>query len=154
MTRRYSRIRPGSQRASGTCHGHCQSVECDPDVWSGRPLCQHHSRVGQGLGRTIQLAVGGPAAFAKRRYRIFDGAPDQSGLAPENFTTLAHFSVSSAMSFPKSAAEPGSAVPPRSASCALSLGLARPASISLLSFSTISTGVFLGTPTPYHWLAS
>jgi hypothetical protein len=28
-------------------------------------------------------------------------------LAPENFTALAHFSVSSAMSFPKSAAEPG-----------------------------------------------
>jgi hypothetical protein len=25
---------------------------------------------------------------------------DQSGLAPENFTTFAHFSVSSAMSFP------------------------------------------------------
>jgi hypothetical protein len=33
--------------------------------------------------------------------------PDQSGWAPENFTALAHFSVSSAMSFLKSAAEPG-----------------------------------------------
>jgi hypothetical protein len=40
------------------------------------------------------------------------GVIDQSGLAPENFTTLAHFSVSSAMSFPKSAAGPGSIVPP------------------------------------------
>src|SRR5262249_43629450 len=83
-----------------------------------------------------------------------DDVTDQSGLAPENFTTLAHFSVSSAMSFPKSAAGPGSIVPPRSASCAFSLGLARPELISLLSFPTISTGVFLGAPTPYHWLAS
>jgi hypothetical protein len=38
-----------------------------------------------------------------------------SGFAPENLTTLAHFSVSSAMSFPKSAGQPGSTVPPRSA---------------------------------------
>jgi hypothetical protein len=42
-------------------------------------------------------------------------AADQSALAPENFITLAHFSVSSAISFPKSAGEPASAVPPRSA---------------------------------------
>src|SRR5713101_5384632 len=35
--------------------------------------------------------------------------PAQSGLAPENLTTLAHFSVSSAISLPKSAGEPGSA---------------------------------------------
>jgi hypothetical protein len=33
--------------------------------------------------------------------------PDQSGRAPQNFTALAHFSASSAMSFLKSAAEPG-----------------------------------------------
>src|SRR5262249_26440273 len=39
----------------------------------------------------------------------------QSALAPENLTTLAHFSVSSANSFAKSAGEPGSGVPPRSA---------------------------------------
>ena len=30
---------------------------------------------------------------------------NQSGFAPENLTTFAHFSVSSAMSFPKSAGE-------------------------------------------------
>ena len=40
----------------------------------------------------------------------------------------------------------GSTVPPRSASRALILGSARPALISLLSFSTISAGVFLGAP--------
>ena len=36
-------------------------------------------------------------------------------MAPENLTTLAHFSVSAAMSFPKSAGEPVIAMPPRSA---------------------------------------
>ena len=54
--------------------------------------------------------------------------------------TLPHFSVSSAMSLPKSAGEPASAMPPRSARCAFNLGSARPALISLLSFSTISAG--------------
>ena len=79
---------------------------------------------------------------------------DQSGFAPENFTTLPHFSVSSAMSFPKSAGETASAMPPRSASRALILGSARAALISLLSLSTISAGVFFGAPTPYQALAS
>src|SRR5271168_2200925 len=41
---------------------------------------------------------------------------DYSGLMPANLTTLAHFSVSSAMSLPKSAGKPGSTVPPESAS--------------------------------------
>src|SRR5262245_6384298 len=35
--------------------------------------------------------------------------PRQSALMPANLTTLPHFSVSSAMSLPKSAGEPGSA---------------------------------------------
>src|SRR5262249_52635920 len=69
---------------------------------------------------------------------------DQSSLAPDNFTTLPHFSVSSTMSLPKSAGEPVSAMPPRSVSRAFILGSATPASISLLSLSMISTGVFLG----------
>src|SRR5262249_33488542 len=68
--------------------------------------------------------------------------------------TLAHFSVSSAMSLAKSAGGPGSTVPPRLASCALSLGSARPALISLLSLSIICDGVFLGAPTPNQVLAS
>src|SRR5262249_61070592 len=47
-----------------------------------------------------------------------------------------------------------SASPPRSASRVLSLGSARPALISLLSFSTISAGVGFGGPTPDQVLAS
>src|SRR5262245_16027333 len=44
-----------------------------------------------------------------------------SALMPANLTTLPHFSVSSAMSLPKSAGEPASSVPPRSARRALIL---------------------------------
>ena len=58
--------------------------------------------------------------------------------------TLRHFSVSSAMSLPKSAGESVSTSPPRSASRALILGSARAALISLLSLSMISAGVFRG----------
>src|SRR5262245_44318638 len=58
--------------------------------------------------------------------------------------TLPHFSVSSAISLPKSLGEPGRTLPPRSASRALILGSARPALISLFSFSTISAGVAFG----------
>src|SRR6516164_5741485 len=79
---------------------------------------------------------------------------DQSSLAPDNFTTFPHFSVSSTMSLPKSLGEPVRAIPPRSASCAFILGSATPASISLLSLSMISTGVLLGAPTPNQPLAS
>jgi hypothetical protein len=43
----------------------------------------------------------------------------QSALMPANLTTLAHFSISSAMSFPKSAGESATTAPPRSASRAL-----------------------------------
>src|SRR5207253_2640578 len=77
-----------------------------------------------------------------------------SGLMLAARITLPHFSVSSAMSLAKSAGESASTSPPTSASRALSLGSARPALISLLSFSTISAGVFLGAPTPYHVGAS
>ena len=68
--------------------------------------------------------------------------------------TLPHFSVSAAMSLPKSAGDPGSTVAPKSASRVFILGSARAALTHLLSFSTISEGVFLGVPTPYHVLAS
>ena len=54
---------------------------------------------------------------------------------PENLTTLPHFSVSSAISFPNSAGEPGRTVPPTSTSRALVLELAKAALISLLSVS-------------------
>src|SRR5262245_49526011 len=90
-------------------------------------------------------------AFAER---ALWNVGDQSGLMFAARTTLPHFSVSSAMSLPKSAGEPTSGVPPKSASLAFILGSARPALISLLSLSTMSAGVFLGMPTPYQLLAS
>src|SRR5262245_17400267 len=68
--------------------------------------------------------------------------------------TFAHFSLSSTTSFPKSDGEPGTTVPPRSASRAFTLGSASAALISLLSLSTISAGVFLGAKRPNHPLAS
>src|SRR5262245_44194586 len=68
--------------------------------------------------------------------------------------TFAHFSLSSTTSFPKSAGEPRTTVPPRSASRASTLGSASAALISLLSLSTISAGVFLGAKRPNHPLAS
>src|SRR5262249_44691517 len=74
--------------------------------------------------------------FAKRALRnIARDSRDQSGLMPANLITLPHFSTSLAMRLPKSAGEPPSVVPPRSASCALILGSASAALISLLSFS-------------------
>src|SRR5262249_2087968 len=82
------------------------------------------------------------------------GRIDHSGLMPANLITLPHFSISSAMSFAKSAGDPPRAVPPRSVSRALFLGSLRAALISLLSLSIISTGVRLGTPTPSATLAS
>ena len=57
--------------------------------------------------------------------------------------TLAHFSVSSEIVFPKSVADPGSVVAPRSAKRVLSLGSASPAFMTTLSFSIKSIGVFL-----------
>src|SRR6516225_828019 len=79
---------------------------------------------------------------------------DQSGFAPENLTTLAHFSVSSTTSLPKSAGEPGSTVQPSSPSRAFIPGSARAALVSLLSLSTIDIGVFLGAAKPVQSLAS
>jgi hypothetical protein len=68
--------------------------------------------------------------------------------------TSPHFSVSSAINLRKSAGEFGKTVAPRSANRAFILGSARAALISPLSFSMISTGVFLGAPKPCHELAS
>src|SRR6516225_1539705 len=73
---------------------------------------------------------------------------DQSGFAPENFTTFAHFLVSSMRSLPKSMGEMGSTLEPSSAYRALILESASPALISRLSLSIISGGVLLGAPRP------
>jgi hypothetical protein len=68
--------------------------------------------------------------------------------------TLAHFSVSSATSLPKSAGEAAIAAPPESANSAFTSGSATAALISRLSFSTISQGVLLGAQIPKNALAS
>src|SRR6266478_5142874 len=80
--------------------------------------------------------------------------PDQSGFAPENLITLAHFSVSSTMRFPYSLGDSASTSPPSSAKRALIVGSARAALISRLSVSMISAGVFFGAPIPAHALVS
>jgi hypothetical protein len=67
----------------------------------------------------------------------------QSALAPENLTTLAHFSVSSTTSLAKSAVDPGSTVSPKSANLVSIFGSAKAALISMLSLSMIAAGVFL-----------
>src|SRR6516165_1377429 len=77
-----------------------------------------------------------------------------TGLMPANLITLPHFSVSFPMNLPKSAGELANTVYPMSASRLFILGSVRPSLISLLSLSTISTGVSLGAPTPFHVVAS
>jgi hypothetical protein len=68
--------------------------------------------------------------------------------------SLAHFSMSAAMAWLKSAGEVAKGVTPSSAKwCSIALS-ARPALISLLSLSTISGGVPLGAPMPNQPLAS
>src|SRR5262245_19713949 len=77
-----------------------------------------------------------------------------SALMPANLTTLRHLSISSAINFPKSAGEPANIAAPRSVRRFFMLESTRAALISLLSFSTISVGVALGTAIPYQPLAS
>jgi hypothetical protein len=67
---------------------------------------------------------------------------------PANLTILAHFSMSSAIILANSAGVTAWTVKPRSVYLASIAGVARNALISLFSRSTISTGVFLGAPTP------
>jgi hypothetical protein len=85
------------------------------------------------------------------RFRILGHCSDHSGLIPAPLTTLPHFSVSSAMSLPKSARKHRAA---EVSNARLILGSARPALISLLSLSMIAMGVFLGAPRPNQALAA
>src|SRR5262249_61964613 len=73
---------------------------------------------------------------------------NHSDLMPANLITLPHFSVSSAISLPNSAGEPGSNVAPKSAKRALIMGSARPAFTSLLSTSMIAAGGYLHSAQP------
>src|SRR5215469_14275592 len=65
-----------------------------------------------------------------------------SGLAPESLTTLAHFSLSSTISLPKSVGEPARTVPPKSARRTFILGSESTALISLLG-ADITAGACL-----------
>src|SRR5262245_35175723 len=97
----------------------------------------------------------GAPPFAERQLCNASAFPaGQSALIPANLITLAHFSVSSAICWANCADEVANTVTPTSTSRAAILGSARPALISLWSFSTISTGVFLGATMPDHPLAS
>src|SRR5262249_7446056 len=96
----------------------------------------------------------GPNACDFVERNVMEYPLDHSGLMFAERITLAHFSVSAAMNLPKSAGEPGSTMPPRSASRILILGSARPALISRLSLSMISAGVLLGVPSPSQALDS
>src|SRR5262245_61066762 len=113
-----------------------------------------HGAAAPGPRAALRFLHPPPAVRGTGGYGISAFSPPHSALIPVNFTTLPHFSVSSAMSLPKSAGESASTSPPRSARRALILGSARPALISLFSFSTISAGVALGAPTPHQALAS
>jgi hypothetical protein len=72
-------------------------------------------------------------------WNVCQGAPVHSTSMPANFTTLVHFSVSSAIGLPKSVGEPVSTGEPNSANRASSLGSANPTLISLLSLSSDDT---------------
>src|SRR5262245_11547332 len=86
------------------------------------------------------------ASWNGRLWNIRWPADDHPGFAPENLTTLPHFSVSSAMSLPKSATEPGSTMPPRSANRAFNLGSASPALIFAIELiNDLGRRVFGGT---------
>src|SRR5262249_31431970 len=73
--------------------------------------------------------------------------------APEKCTTLAHFSVSTAIVRPSSSGEPGSATPPRLAMRSLIFGSAMARFPSLLSRVMISGGVAFGAHRPFQALA-
>src|SRR6516165_10574685 len=79
---------------------------------------------------------------------------NHSAFAPENPTTLAHFSISDPMKLLKSAVDSGIGAPPRSTSLFLNCASASAALISLFSFSTTADGVALGAPMPNHAVAS
>src|SRR5262249_19883797 len=68
--------------------------------------------------------------------------------------TLAHLSVSSAMTLPKSAGVPGMRTPPGAAGLSSSFSSGGAALISLLRLSMIPAGAPLGPPTPNQALAS
>src|ERR1700686_5536160 len=124
----------------GTCVGH-RSKAASLQVCALAFLPWMPQRISH-VGSRFSLAQAIPRTGTVE-YSVRFLSPVQSGLAPENLTTLTHFSVSSAMSLPKSVGEPARGIPPKSARRVFILGSARAALISLLILLTISSGVFL-----------
>src|SRR5262245_1987660 len=91
--------------------------------------------------------------FAEREIREYLPA-SYSALRLAARITLPHFSISPATKVLNLSGVFATAVAPKSAKRALMSEFANPAFVSLLSLSTISIGVFLGTPTPFQPLAS
>src|SRR5215471_4145372 len=124
------------------------------------------------IGRLRGRAMTGCGHFARRANRLglrpvlellrkrseerdlWNACRDQSSLMPADLVTLAHFSVSSAMSFPNSVGVIGIGTSAKPASRSFILGSARPAVISLLTLSITSAGVPFGAPTPNHAVIS
>src|SRR5262245_53812566 len=96
----------------------------------------------------------GPEAAVGQGGRLKEMWAGHSGLRPATLITLAHFSISSAMSLPKLTGEPGSGVPPKAPSCALILESVRHALMFSASLPTISVGVLMGATMPTQLLAS
>src|ERR1700722_9727090 len=89
------------------------------------------------------------------RYGVFTASRSvYSALMLAARITLAHLSVSLAMSLPNSPGFIDNGMPPRSAIRAFILGSSRAALVSLLSRSMISAGVSLGATIPCQPLAS
>src|SRR5215468_3697940 len=133
-----------------------------PNTWLHRPSlrredspCQPgvaESPLPRQLSGVKQPATLTGHVFADRTLR--NACRDQSSLMPADLVTLAHFSVSSAMSFPNSVGVIGIGTSAKSASRSFILGSARPAVISLLILSITSAGVPFGAPTPNHAVIS
>src|SRR5262249_58612847 len=112
--------------------------------------------------RTAGRSAVEPGASSRSRHRtlgramtalhVLDGETHSTEMLA-NFTTLAHFAVSSTTSLPKSAADIGMGVPPSCATRSCIFGSASAAVTALLRISIASGGMTLGPAMPYHTLA-
>src|ERR1700744_5953014 len=78
----------------------------------------------------------------------------QIGCSPENLTTLAHFSVSSATRLAIADGGPPITAAPRSGNRALNFGSTKTSLATVLSLPMISAEVFFGAPMPYQVVIS
>src|SRR5450631_439663 len=119
----------------------------------------HLERVHDAAQHCVVVHTGGQLDEPLRAVLSMEGieagrAPLHAGFRLALRITLAHFSVSSAISLLNSAGASFMGAPPKSANRACILGSARPVLISRPILSTASAGVPLGPPMPYHALVS